>query len=77
MQTKKKVLPALSAIKHDEHFREIFVRLVSKSGIKMKGVVAIQRKLLELIYILKKKKDVYQKHYEENKRGQLQVVTTL
>ena len=37
----------------------------------------MQRKLLELIYILHKKKDVYQKHYEENKRGQLQVVTTL
>ena len=70
-------LPALAAIKHDEHFKEIFVRLVSKSGIKMKGVVAVQRKLLELIYILYKNKSVYQKQYEENKRGQLQVVATL
>lgn len=70
-------LPALSAIKHDEHFREIFARLVSKSGIKMKGVVAVQRKLLELIYILYKNKDVYKKHYEENKREQLKVVNSL
>ena len=70
-------LPALVAIKHDEHFKEIFVRLVSKHGIKMKGVVAVQRKLLELIYILYKNKAVYQKQYEENKRGQLQVVATL
>lgn len=70
-------LPALSAIKHDDHFKEIFVRLVSKNGIKMKGVVAVQRKLLELIYILYKNKTIYQKHYEKNKRGQLQVVTTL
>lgn len=70
-------LPALSAIKHDEHFKELFARLVSKNGIKMKGVVAVQRKLLELIYILHKNKAVYQKCYEENKRGQLQVVTTL
>lgn len=70
-------LPALSAIKHDEHFKEIFVRLVSKNGIKMKGVVAVQRKLLELVYILHKNKCIYQKHYEENKRGQLQVVTAL
>lgn len=69
-------LPSLSAIKHDEHFKEIFVRLVSKHGIKMKGVVAVQRKLLELIYVLHKNKTVYQKLYEE-KRGQLQVVTTL
>ena len=43
----------------------------------MKGVVAVQRKLLELIYILYKNKSVYQKQYEENKRGQLQVVATL
>jgi len=70
-------LPALAAIKHDEHFKEIFVRLVSKSGIKMKSVVAVQRKLLELVYILHKNKSAYQKHYEENKRGQPQVVTTL
>ena len=70
-------LPALSAIKHDEHFKEIFVRLVSKSGIKMKGVVAVQRKLLELIYILHKNKCVYQKNHEENKREQLHVVATL
>lgn len=70
-------LPALSAIKHDEYFKEIFVRLVSKSGIKMKSVVAVQRKLLELIYVLHKNKSVYQKHYEENKRGQLQVGATL
>lgn len=70
-------LPALSAIKHDDHFKEIFVRLVSKSGIKMKGVVAVQRKLLELVYILHKNKSNYQKHYEENKREQLQVVATL
>jgi transposase len=70
-------LPALSAIKHDEHFKEIFVRLVSKSGIKMKGVVAVQRKLLELIYILHKNKCVYQKNYEENKREQLHLVATL
>lgn len=69
-------LPALSAIKHDEYFKEIFVRLVSKSGIKMKSVVAVQRKLLELIYVLHKNKSVYQKHYEENKRGQLQVGAT-
>jgi transposase len=45
-------MPALSAIGHDERFKAIFVRLVSKHGIKMKAAVAVQRKLLELIYIL-------------------------
>ena len=43
-------MPALAAIRHDERFKAIFVRLVSKHGIKMKAAVAVQRKLLELIY---------------------------
>jgi transposase len=38
-------LPALSAIRHEERFKAIFVRLVSKHGIKMKAVVAVQRNL--------------------------------
>jgi len=62
-------LPALGAIKHNEIHKAIYARLVSKCGIKMKGVVAVQRKLLELIYILHKNKTVYQSDYEEMKRG--------
>jgi transposase len=45
-------MPALSAIRHDERFKAIFVRLVAKHGIKMKAAVAVQRKLLGLIYTL-------------------------
>ncbi|MCU7549190.1 IS110 family transposase [Chitinophagaceae bacterium LB-8] len=56
-------LPALTAIRHDEGFKAIFIRLVSKHGIKMKAVVAIQRRLLEMIYILYKNKAVYDKEY--------------
>ena len=52
-------MPALSAIRHTEHNKELFVRLVSKHGIKMKGVVAVQRKLLVLIYTLWKKEEDY------------------
>ena len=43
-------MPALAAIRCDERFKAIFTRLVSKHGIKMKAAVAVQRKLLELIY---------------------------
>lgn len=43
----------------------------------MKRVVAIQRKLLELIYIIFKTKKVYNENYELNKREQLQVIATL
>jgi len=52
-------LPALAAIRHDERYRDLFARLVSNHGIKMKAAVAIQRKLLELTYILVKSNTVY------------------
>lgn len=55
--------PALGAIRHDERFKAIFARLVSKHGIKMKAVVAVQRRLLEMIYVLYKTGAVYDKHY--------------
>lgn len=56
-------LPALAAIRHDERFKGIFVRLVSKHGIKMKAAVAVQRKLLELMYTLFKNQTTYEKDY--------------
>jgi transposase len=56
-------LPALTAVKWDENFREIYARLISKHGIKMKALVAIQRKILELIYVLFKNETVYNKEY--------------
>ncbi len=66
--------PALSAVKYEQNYKEIYTRLVSKSGIKMKGLVAVQRKLLELIYIIFKNKTVYQSDYTKEKRAQLHEV---
>lgn len=56
-------LPALAAIRHDEGFKAVFTRLVAKHGIKMKAAVAVQRKLLELIFTLATKKTTYDKNY--------------
>ena len=56
-------LPALSAIRYDDRFKAIFARLVARHGIKMKAVVAVQRKLLEMMYILFKTQSVYDKNY--------------
>jgi transposase len=56
-------LPALAAIRSDERFKAIFARLVSKHGIKMKAVVAVQRKLLEMIFIIYKTNMPYDKNY--------------
>lgn len=57
--------PALAAIRIDERFRNIFLRLVSRHGVKMKAIVAIQRKLLELTFILWKGNSYYNSEYED------------
>lgn len=51
--------PALASIRHNEQNKDQFVRLVQKHGIKMKAVVAIQRKLLVLMYTLWKKEEYF------------------
>jgi transposase len=66
-------LPALTAVKWNENFKNIYARLVSKHGIKMKALVAIQRKLLELIYILFKNNTTYDKDYEVKNSVQTQM----
>lgn len=62
-------LPALSTIKWDDNFRDQYARIVAKHGIKMKGCVAVQRKLLELIYTIYKNKTVYDKDFESKKNS--------
>lgn len=56
-------LPALAAIRHDERFKAVFTRIVARHGIKMKAAVAVQRKLLEMIFTLATKKVNYDKVY--------------
>lgn len=63
-------LPSMSAVKWDENFKNMYVRIVSKQGIKKKALVAVQRKLLELAYTLFKTKTSYDKLYESKKAGQ-------
>ncbi|MFY8067360.1 MAG: IS110 family transposase [Flavobacterium sp.] len=61
--------PALVAVKWNDNFRELYARLVSKHGIKMKALVAVQRKLLEMIFILFKNQTSYNKEYEKQKNS--------
>lgn len=55
-------MPALTAIRHNEQFKTLYARLISKHGIKMKAAVAVQRKLLELAYTLHKTGSDYKEH---------------
>lgn len=56
-------MPALAAIRHNQQHKAVFVRLVSKHGIKMKAAVAVQRKILELIYTIYRTDKAFDKDY--------------
>lgn len=58
-------LPALTAVKHCQEYKDTYARLVGKHGIKMKALVAIQRKLLELTFILFKTKQTFNPNYQK------------
>jgi transposase len=67
-------LPSLSSVKWDENFKAIDAGLVAKHGIKMKALIAIQRKVLELIYVLYKNKTEYDKGYAIKNSVQMQII---
>ena len=67
-------LPALAAIRHDERFKAVFARLVSRHGIKMKAVVAVQRKLLEMMFTVFKKQENYDRDYFKKQSSELEPV---
>ena len=66
-------LPALVAIRHDNRYKAIYARTVAKHGIKMKAVVAVQRRLLEMTYTVHKTNTAYNKNHlqkiEENEQN--------
>lgn len=66
--------PALTAIRHDERFKAVYVRLVSKHGLKMKAVVAVQRKLLEMSFTVFKKQEKYDKDYFKKQHQQAEQI---
>lgn len=70
-------LPALAAIRHDERFKAVFIRLVSKHGIKMKAAVAVQRKLLEMMFTLFKTNKKYDKKYLVKNEMQEEEILTI
>lgn len=67
-------MPSLSGVRYNEKHKAIFVRLVSKHGIKMKALVAVQKKMLELMYTLHKTQKAYDKNYTQAGITRLQEV---
>ena len=62
--------PSMAAVKWDKNLKEMYARIVSKQGLKMKALVAIQRKLLELAYTLFRTNSKYDKDYETKNTAQ-------
>lgn len=56
-------MQALTAIRHDDRFKAVYARLIARHGIKMKAAVAVQRKLLEMIYTVYKTGVPYDRNY--------------
>ena len=60
--------PAISASQHDPKHKAIYTRIHQTTTIKMKGAVAIQRRLLILIYTIFKSNVPYDENYQTNKK---------
>jgi|SRR6187402_278010 len=60
-------MPSLVVIQHQvKPFQDLFDRTFEKHGIKMKSYVAVQKKLLTMIYHLWKKNEDYNADYQKN-----------
>jgi transposase len=60
-------MPSLTSIRHSATHKNTFERMVNNKDKKMIGVVAIQRKLLGLIYTLWKNDTTYIENYQNTK----------
>ncbi|GIV31811.1 MAG: IS110 family transposase [Saprospiraceae bacterium] len=56
--------PALTAIKYAPEMGALYERIYDRTKVKMKGCVAVQRKLLLLMFTLVKNQQTYQPHYQ-------------
>jgi len=62
-------MPALCAVRNDQpQFQKLFKRVYDRTGIKMKGYVAVQKKLLVMMYYLWKKNEKYDPKFDHTKK---------
>lgn len=60
-------MPSLVVITYKEKpFLDLFERTYAKHGVKMKSYVAVQKKLLTMVYYLWKKNEMYNPDYQNN-----------
>jgi len=62
-------MPALCAVREDQpQFKNLYERVYKRTGIKMKGYVAVQKKLLVMAYYLWRKKMKYQADFDYSEK---------
>lgn len=66
-------LPALTSVRSNKINRDIYTRIVQKHGIKKKAIIAIERRLLELCFILFRNKTFFNPAFEEKNSTQLKL----
>jgi transposase len=65
--------PAFNMIKYDvAPFKNLYERVFEKSKIKMKAYTAVQKKLLEFIFILWKKDEAFDPNYQDKSSGDVE-----
>lgn len=69
--------PAMVACRYNAELKDMYVRIIQRKPSKMIGQVAIQRKLLALIYTLWKNGTTYDDNYQENVAQALTAQATL
>jgi transposase len=66
-------MPSLTAMSSkDTVFENLYTRVYERTGIKMKGIVAVQKKLLLTIYYLWKKNEAFDKNYQNKANVNIQ-----
>ena len=70
--------PAITAVKHEPQFKQLQERVFERTRIPMKGYVAVQRKLLLLIYTLYKKNEAFDPNYQnkQNPKKESEILET-
>ena len=66
-------MPAFTAVKKEPIFNQLFTRVFERTKKKMKGYVAVQRKLLVLIYTLWKNNEPYDREYKNQQIQHLEM----
>ena len=66
-------MPALIAMQTEGSiFQDLYQRVYDRTGIKMKGIVAVQKKLLVIIYALWKKNEAFDSNYNYGQSSNIQ-----